>query len=111
MDFTDLNAACPKDPYILLDIDHLFEGSSCYHVLSFMDAYLRYNQIKMDPLDSPKTAFMSNHGNYYFNFMYFGLKNADTTYQRFMHAIFSHQIRRNIKVYVDDMIIFYLRID
>lgn len=39
VDFTDLNAACPKDPYLLPNINHLIEGSSELQMLSFMDAY------------------------------------------------------------------------
>lgn len=60
VDFTNLNAACPKDPYLLPDINHPIGRSSGYWVLSFMNAYSGYNQIKMDQLDAPKTAFMSN---------------------------------------------------
>lgn len=33
------------------------------------------------------------------------LKNAGTTYQRLIDSIFAKQIGRNIKVYVDDMVI------
>ena len=37
--------------------------------------------------------------------MSFSLKNASATYQRLMNKIFSHQIRRNVQVYVDDMLV------
>ncbi|KAK2409009.1 hypothetical protein QL285_044467 [Trifolium repens] len=47
VDFTDLNKACPKDPYPLPSIDRLIDGASGYKTLSFMDAYSGYNQIKM----------------------------------------------------------------
>jgi len=60
VDYTDLNMACPKDPYPLPNIDHLIDSALGYKVLSLMDAYLGYNQIKMDPLDDPKTTFMTN---------------------------------------------------
>lgn len=105
MDFTDLNMACLKDPYPMLDIDHVIDGSSGYHMLSFMDAYSRYNQIKMDPFDIPKTTFMSNHANYYYNVMPLGLKNVGTTYHRLMDAVFSHKMGSNLEVYIDDMIV------
>ncbi|MCI55736.1 gag-pol polyprotein, partial [Trifolium medium] len=39
VDFTDLNKACPKDPYPLPNIDRLIDGASGYKMLSFMDAY------------------------------------------------------------------------
>ena len=37
--------------------------------------------------------------------MSFGLKNARATYQRLMNKMFTHQIRRNVQVYVDDMLV------
>ena len=37
--------------------------------------------------------------------MSFGLKNASVTYQRLMNEMFAHQIRRNVQVYVDDMLV------
>lgn len=35
----------------------------------------------------------------------FGLKNVEATYQRVMDRAFKEQIRRNMEVYVDDIII------
>ena len=37
--------------------------------------------------------------------MLFGLKNADTTYQRLIKKMFANQIRRNVQVYVDNMLV------
>ena len=37
--------------------------------------------------------------------MSFGLKNAWATYQRLMNKMFTHQIGRNVQVYVDDMLV------
>ena len=41
--------------------------------------------------------------------MPFGLKNARATYQRLMNQMFTHQIGRNVQVYVDDMLVKSLR--
>jgi hypothetical protein len=105
VDFTDLNKACPKDPYPLPNIDRLIDGASGYKTLSFMDAYSGYNQIKINTADAPHTAFMTNTCNYYYNAMPFGLKNAGATYQRLMDRVFSEQIGRNVEVYIDDMVV------
>ena len=37
--------------------------------------------------------------------MPFGLKNAGATYQRLINRMFSHQIGRNVEVYVDNMLV------
>ncbi|GAU27038.1 hypothetical protein TSUD_314000 [Trifolium subterraneum] len=59
VDYTDLNRACPKDVYPLPNIDKLVDNSSGFKLLSFMDAYSGYNQIKMAEIDKKKTAFMT----------------------------------------------------
>ena len=41
--FTDLNKACPKDPYPFRYIDLLVYSIVRHELLSFMDAYSRYN--------------------------------------------------------------------
>ncbi|MCH80183.1 gag-pol polyprotein [Trifolium medium] len=105
VNFTDLNKACPKDPYPLPSIDRLIDSASGYKTLSFMDAYSRYNQIKMNVLDAPRTAFMSNTCNYHYKVMPFCLKNVGATYQRLMDRVFAQQIGKNIEVYIDDMVV------
>lgn len=42
VDFINLNADCPKDPYPLPNIDCLIDGSLSYRTLHFMDAYSEY---------------------------------------------------------------------
>jgi hypothetical protein len=54
VDYTDLNRACPKDKYPLPNIDKLVDNSSGYKLLSFMDAYSRYNQILVAEEDKKK---------------------------------------------------------
>ncbi|GAU47361.1 hypothetical protein TSUD_403640 [Trifolium subterraneum] len=105
VDYTDLNRACPKDAYPLPNIDKLVDNSSGFKLLSFMDAYSGYNQIKMAEIDKKKTAFMTETGNYYYNVMPFGLKNAGATYQSIMNKVFHNEIGDMLEVYMDDMIV------
>ena len=51
VDFIDLNKACPKDSYPLPCIDQLVDSIAGHQLLSFMDAFSGYNQIKMDEAD------------------------------------------------------------
>ena len=47
IDFTDLNKACPKDSFPLPRIDQLVDSTARHKLLTFMDAFSGYNQIKM----------------------------------------------------------------
>ena len=62
MDFTNLNKACPKDSYPLPRIDQLVDSTADHQLLSFMDAFSGYNQIKMDEVDQEKMSFITNQG-------------------------------------------------
>lgn len=103
--YTDLNKACPKDSHSLPNIDDLVDGASGHKMLSFLDAYSGYNQIPMHELDWEKTTFMTDKGNFCYDVMSFGLKNAGATYQHLMDKIFADQVGRSTNVYVDDMVV------
>jgi hypothetical protein len=60
VDFTDLNRACPKDSFPLPRIDLLVDSTSGHELLTFMDAFLGYNQIHMDEVDQEKTSFITD---------------------------------------------------
>ena len=105
VDFTDLNKACPKDSYPLPWIDTLVHSTARHQLLSFMDAFSGYNQIRMDKSDQEKTSFVTSQGLFSYKVMPFGLKNAGATYQRLMNKMFAHQIGKNVQVYVDDMLV------
>ena len=98
IDYTDLNRACPKDSYPLPNIDRLVDNLAGYKLLSFMDAYSGYNQIPMAMSDKRCTAFMTESGNYYYNVMPFGLKNAGATYQRMMNKVYHGEIGDTLEV-------------
>ena len=80
VDFMDLNRVCPKDSYPLPRIDNLVDSTARHELLSFMDAFSGYNQIKMKEEDQEKTSFVTNQGLFCYKVMPFGLKNAGATY-------------------------------
>ncbi|CAL9004514.1 unnamed protein product, partial [Prunus brigantina] len=79
VDYTNLNRACPKDSFPLPRIDQLVDATAGHALLSFMDAYSRYNQIFMHPEDQAHTSFITDRGLYCYKVMPFGLKNAGAT--------------------------------
>ena len=105
VDFTNLNKACPKDPFPMPRIDQLVDATVGHPQMSFLDAFQGYHQIALAPGDQEKTAFMTPIGNYYNKVMRFGLKNAGSTYQRMMTRMFEPQLGKSIEVYIDDMVV------
>lgn len=45
VDYTDLNKACPKDPYPLPHIDKMVDSTAGHELLTFLDALSGFNQI------------------------------------------------------------------
>ncbi|XP_069150342.1 uncharacterized protein [Solanum lycopersicum] len=74
-------------------------------VPSFVDCYTGYHQILMDEEDAEKIAFSRPWGVYHYRVIPVSLKNAGVTYIRAMTTIFHDMIHKEIKVYVDDVII------
>ena len=105
VDFTDLNRACLKDSYLFPRIDTLVGSTARHELLSFIDAFSGYNQIKMSEEAQERTSFVTSQGLFCYKVMPFGLKNVGATYQRLMNKMFTDQIGRNVQVYVDDMLV------
>ena len=100
VDFTDLNRACPKDPFPMPRIDLLVDAAVGHPRMSFLDDFQGYHQIPLALDDQEKTAFVTSVGNYHYKVMLFGLKNAGSTYQRMMTKMFESQLGKNVEVYI-----------
>jgi hypothetical protein len=85
----------------------LINNASGHQVISFLDANAGYNQIFMPEEDMSKTTFHcpSFTGLFEWVVMTFGLKNANTTYQRGMNLIFHALLGIIVEIYIDDVII------
>ena len=79
VDFKDLNKACPKDDFLLSNIDVLVDNTIGSALMFFIGGFSSYNQMKMAPKDMTKTTFTIKWGIYYYTIMLFGLKNARAT--------------------------------
>ena len=100
VDFRDLNKEFPKDDFPFPHIDVLVDNTVGSALMSFMDGFSGYNQIKVAPKDMTKTTFTTKWGIYCYIVMPFGLRNDGATYQR-MVTVFLHDMMHN----VDDMIV------
>ena len=111
IDFTDVNRACPKDSFPLPHIDLIVDATTGHELLSFMDAFSGYNQIRMDPNDQEKTSFVIGQGTYYYQVMPFGLKNTGATYQRLVNKMFQKHIGASMEVYIDNMLVKSIKVE
>ena len=86
-------------------IDQIVDSTAGCELLSFLDAYSGYHQIKMKESDQLATSFITPFGMYCYVTMPFGLRNAGATYQRCMLHVFGDQLGRSVEAYVDDIVV------
>jgi hypothetical protein len=105
IDFTELNKACPKDPYPLPRIDIIIDQAAGCDMLSLLDCFSGYHQVWMRREDKAKTGFTTPFGIFCFVRMPEGLRNAGSTFNRLMNLILGNQLGCNASTYVDDIVI------
>ena len=105
IDYTDINKACPKDPFPLPRIYQIVDSTDGCDLLSFLDAYSGYHQIFMTRGDEEKTPFITPCDTYCFLRMPFGLKSAGSTFARAVQIAFEPQLHRNMEGYMDEIVV------
>ncbi|KAL0423325.1 UNVERIFIED_CONTAM: hypothetical protein Sradi_0867300 [Sesamum radiatum] len=70
-----------------------------------MDTLQGYHQIILALEDRKRVSLISSVGTFNYVAMPLGLKNVGATYQHLIDKIFCPQNKRNIEVYVDDMLV------
>jgi hypothetical protein len=105
IDYTSLNKTCPKDLYPLPRIDQIVDSTSGCDLLSFLDAYSCFHQIRMAREDRKHTAFVTVDRLYCYVVMPYGLKNALPTFVRAMSKTFGDLIRDKLEIYIDDIMV------
>ena len=105
IDYTDLNRFCKKGSFELPRIDQAVDSTAGCSLLCFLDCYSGYHQIPLKIEDQDKTSFITPFGAFCYTTMPFGLKSARATYQRGIQKCLDPQLGRNVKAYVDDVVI------
>jgi hypothetical protein len=75
-------------------------------MMSLLDSFSGYNQIKVKTIDMYKTTFTTRWGTFGYECMPFGLSNAGATFQRAMQIAFDDLIGNVIQVYLDDFTVY-----
>jgi hypothetical protein len=105
VDFTDLNKACKKDDFPWERVDKIVDDAANSQILSLLDMFSRYHQIRVRREDEEKTSFITPFGTFCFIRMPEGLKNAGCTFSRMIAIVLHPQLQRNILAYVDDIVV------
>ena len=103
IDYRRLNAITVKNAYPVPMIDQLLDQLHGGAVMSCMDAASAYHQLRVREGDEWKTAFHTPFGLFEWKVITFGLCNAPSTFQRWMHDIFRHL--PFVLTYLDDIIV------
>ncbi|CAJ0964416.1 unnamed protein product [Ranitomeya imitator] len=106
IDYRLLNKITVKFQYPLPLLSDLFariKGASSFTKIDLRGAY---NLVRIKQGDEWKTAFNTPEGHFEYLVMPFGLANAPSVFQSFMHDIFREYLDKFLIVYLDDILIF-----
>ena len=104
-DFRSTNAFTINDNYQMPRAEDLLRQVGGAKFISNLDCTAGYWQVRMNPADIEKTAFVTHKGLFEWLFMPFGLKCAGKSFQRMMDDILYDQ-NDYAKAYLDDVAVF-----
>jgi Reverse transcriptase (RNA-dependent DNA polymerase) len=87
IDYRRLNNVTRKDSYPLPRIDSCLDALNGSSWFSTLDLRAGYWQVRQDPKDADKTAFITRKGCYRFKVLSFGLTRAPSLFQRLMDLV------------------------
>nr|GEX70708.1 reverse transcriptase domain-containing protein [Tanacetum cinerariifolium] len=88
IDYMKLDEATRKDHFALPFMDQMLERFVGNEYYCFLDGFLGYFQIPIDPKDQEKITFTCPYGTFAYKRMPFGLCNAPGTFQRSLKYLF-----------------------
>ena len=103
VDYCKVNEITRKDAYPLPPRDDTLDALRGSQYFSTLDLYSGYWQVKMDPKDINKTAFVTRQ--WLFHFMV-GLCNAPATFEQLMELVLSGLNWKICLIYLDDVIVY-----
>ncbi|KAG1933335.1 interleukin-1 receptor accessory protein-like 1-A [Pimephales promelas] len=106
IDFRKLNSRTIKDAYALPNLEEAFSVLTGSKWFSVLDLKSGFYQVEMEEADKQKTAFVCPLGFWEFNRMPQGITNAPSTFQRLMEQCMGDLNRREVLVFIDDLIVF-----
>jgi hypothetical protein len=92
--------------YPLTKTEDMFDQLRGASVFSKIDLRSGYHQLRIQPSDIPKTAFITMYGLYEFTIMSFGLMNAPVFFIYLLNSVFMDYLDKFIVVFIDDNLIY-----
>lgn len=81
-----------KDKFPLPRINQLVDAIGRHGLLSFVDVYSGYNQIRIHETDQQRSTLITDRSLYCYRVIPFGLNNARVIYQRLVNTMFVQKI-------------------
>jgi hypothetical protein len=106
IDYRALNEVTIKNKYLLPRIEDLFDQLRGASVFSKIDLRSCYHQLRIQPSDIPKMAFITKYGLYEYTVMSFGLTNAPAFFMYLMNSVFMDYLDKFVVVFIDDILIY-----
>ncbi|KAK3535798.1 hypothetical protein QTP70_021111 [Hemibagrus guttatus] len=106
IDYRALNQITVKFRYPLPLIPAALEHLRGATVFTKLDLRSAYNLIRIREGDEWKTAFVTPTGHYDYLVMPYGLANAPSVFQDFIHEVLREFLHRFVLVYIDDILIY-----
>jgi hypothetical protein len=92
-----------KDHFPLPNMKIILQHVARSQMMSLLDDFFGYNQIKLKRIDRYKTTFTTRWGTFAYEDMHFGLSNEGGTFQRDMQIDFDDLIGNMIQFYLGDL--------
>ncbi|KAK3570478.1 hypothetical protein QTP86_019826 [Hemibagrus guttatus] len=106
IDYRALNQITVKFRYPLPLVPAALEHPRGATVFTKLDLRSTYNLIRICEGDEWKTAFVTPTGHYEYLIMPYGLVNAPSVFQDFIHEVLREFLHRFVLVYIDDILIY-----
>ncbi|KAK3505614.1 hypothetical protein QTP70_004681, partial [Hemibagrus guttatus] len=106
IDYRALNQITVKFRYPLPLVPAALEHLRGATIFTKLDLRSAYNLIRIREGDEWKTAFITPTGHYEYLVMPYGLANAPSVFQDFIHEVLREFLHRCVLVYIDDILIY-----
>ncbi len=106
IDYRALNKITVKFRYPLPLVPAALEQLRGARIFTKLDLHSAYNLIRIREGEEWKTAFVTPTGHYEYRVMPYGIANAPSVFQDFMHEVLREFLHQFVLVYIDDILIY-----